>query len=284
MYKTSILLSAALILFLGCDSSSSSDSDKSTSSTAFSSTANSTAAQTSSIGNTSSSLSSSTSSVASNTSSANNTQTSSSSSVSSSASLGACVTYPRLKAGDVYTIRSKQQGISIDVRTTVKKFTDTEAELDILSSGAVSGTGHVTQKYSIANNYIDITKIETTNTTSTQGYTINTVATIDISPYLRNFADKVCENESYSGTRTMTTNTQVMGTSNSVTNSVDYKISILAINEAKNGYNTFKMRNEDFTSSLSITTWIDINTGLLIYQETKNTNSGAIVSTQEIVN
>lgn len=204
---------------------------------------------------------------------------------------GSCVTVPRPTAGQKFKIRTKNLGAgagTIDVETTIKVFSATTMESDTVSTGDVSATGSKTNTYTIANNFIDTTKIvsKDTSTINTQigAITTATDTTIDFSPFVRHAIDQVCENQTWTTTYDLTTAVKVSGVNTSTASNHSIIYTVEALNVAKTvtagSFNTYQVKIEDGSSV--VTNWLDIATGVFVKGESRD-NTGTLTGTQELI-
>ena len=200
---------------------------------------------------------------------------------------GACVMLPRLGTGDVFTIRAQNliQSTTVDVETTIVSFGETLATYATESTGDLVASGEKTETYTIGNNYIDITKIISSDVTTVSGYTVATDTTLVFTPQLRVPIDEVCEGTVLESAYELETAVTTPGFSipTNVSNHVSLT-TIESVNMIKTTtlgtFTTVQMKMEDGESKTI--SWIDILTGYFVASEYYNAD-GVKEGTQELI-
>jgi len=158
-----------------------------------------------------------------------------------------------------------------------------------VTTGDVEATGTTVQKFTIANNYIDITEIVSDDSTtitipSVGAFTTTTNTKLTFDPFLRNAIDEVCENQTWTSTYDLTSEVSGGGGASSTASTLSVINTIESINETTTveagTFTTFQQKSED--GSLVNTFWVDINSGKTVSVESRD-SSVTLVSSQELI-
>lgn len=214
---------------------------------------------------------------------------------------GVCVNFASPKVGDKGLIRNVTtdddgNSFETDVRTTYTAVSSTSWNYD--SEVSVGGLGDIedlipdgllpegvdlddslgqisqtTETFTIANNFINITKSVTTS--ASLG-----VITTTYSPPRRAPINEVCEGQVFTQNYTQT---QVSLGGTDIEN-VSVKNTIEAVNVQKSApagtFNTFQVKSED--SELTLTTWVDTASSTIVVMESRNAD-GDLLGTASLI-
>lgn len=209
---------------------------------------------------------------------------------------GTCVTLPRVGTGSIYTLKNVNipNSTTVNVETTVVEFGETFGKFTTVVTGDFESTGEKTETWSIANNYLDITKVVTKDTSVVPGVgDVVSDITLEFSPYLRQPFDTVCEGEIHTATFELTTTGTVYGYPSPTINTQNNWITTIeSVNETKViGLGSFtavkttlerSITSNGSTTKDRIITWIDTETGHVVATEEYD-SSGTKISTQELI-
>ncbi|MEB8434052.1 hypothetical protein OO007_17565 [Cocleimonas sp. KMM 6892] len=209
-------------------------------------------------------------------------------------SAGNCITIPRPIVGQKITLkRTSDQDSTVSTETeTVTVSNNTTLSLDTTYEQNVAGfnissTGDMTFTYTIANNFRDITKLETnlvTNNSLTGEIETNLVN--EYSPYWRVASDEICEGQTWTTDSVVTTTVTSSAdpSANTMTNNQNIIFTIESVNIQKTvtagTFSTYQIRQEDANGVNTI--WFDKATGLWVISEGRNSD-GDLIGTAELI-
>jgi len=167
-----------------------------------------------------------------------------------------CVAYPRPVAGQKIKIAAKDGTGTTQVITEFStiEVSDTSLTEEVtISAAGVDFSSTLTKvlTFTIADNYLDITQVNTTT----------------ISPYERRAIDTVCEGQIWTQIYTETDGASI----ESITRTSTIEAVNVPKTTAAGTFNTFRLLEEDNIETT--TSWIDIATGALVFGETEGEDS-----------
>lgn len=205
-----------------------------------------------------------------------------------------CITIPRPIVGQKITLkRTSEQDSSVSTETeTITVSNNTTLSYDTTYNQNFAGfnifsKGDMTFTYTIANNYRDITRLETNLVTDNpltgevETYLVN-----EYSPFWRVAGDEVCEGQTWTTDSIVTTTTTSSDDSSSSTmtsnQNIIFTIESVGISKTVTAgtFSTFQIRQED-TNGVN-TIWFDKATGLWIIGEGRNLD-GDLIGTTELI-
>lgn len=200
-----------------------------------------------------------------------------------------CVTLPRETKGLSYTrkITTTFRGATPTIsknKVTILETDNTSTTYEqetINNDGIVVGKATTTHTFKIANNYMDITSIENTQTSTVLGVTSVSTTKTTNSPYFRVAIDKVCEEQKWTTSFDSISTTTVNGeVTTSPPFSHEMNMSIVSVDEIKTTpLDTFvTVKKIQDTGDHKIIFWIDVITGILVYMETYDKNENLIMT------
>jgi len=215
--------------------------------------------------------------------------------ITNSPGTGVCINFASPKVGDTSLIKNVTtvdgNSLETDVRTTYTAVSNTSWSYD---SEGISGLGNIgnllsedllpdgvelvdvlgqssqtTETFTIANNFINITKSETTLPLTTT-----------YSPSRRAPINEVCEGQIYTQNYTETR----VSLGETITEQVNVKNTVEAVNVQKSApagtFNTFRVKSEG--AGIDLTTWVDTASSAIVIMEARNVD-GDLIGTSSLI-